>query len=128
MSTPTQYYFICCKATSNKGQRLAITAYPNGEVHVNDLNYENENQMWSKVPVTTRTDAQRPIFGLINKGQSKCIARDGNHQGANLSLKTTDVIQFNELAMWRDEPNWGGINSYADGEQKNQCSRQWTLY
>jgi len=74
--------------------------------------------MWSKTKVTTRTDAQHPIFGLISKGQNKCIVRDTNHQGANLLLKTTDVIQFNELSMWRDEPAFGGINSYADWEQK----------
>lgn len=116
--TPVQYFFICSKATSNKGERLAITANPNGEVHVNNLNYQDENQMWSKTKVTTRTDAQHPIFGLISKGQNKCIVRDTNHQGANLLLKTTDVIQFNELSMWRDEPAFGGINSYADWEQK----------
>jgi len=55
---------------------------------------------------------------LINKGTKQCIVRDKNGQGANLSLTTEDQINFNDLAVWRDELTWGGINSLADWEQK----------
>jgi len=111
------YYFIVAKATDNGGNSLALTAV-NGVVHVQLLDYSSEAQQWEKRKVTSRTDTQNPIFGLINRQTNTCVVRDGNHQGANLVLRSPDTCNFEELAMWRDEPSWGGINSYADWEQK----------
>jgi len=115
MSDPV-YYYLVSKATDPNGNSLAMTAI-DGVVEVKQLNYSDEAQQWEKRTVTSRTDAQHQPYGLVNKKFNTCIARDVNHQGAKLLLKSPDTCNFDELAMWRDE-SFGGINSEADWEQK----------
>jgi len=112
------YSFLVAKAQDPSGKPLAISASANSTtITVEPLNYADPLQMWEKREVTSRVDAQHPIFGLINKSRNMCISRTQNNNGTPLVLKSPDTISFSDLAMWRRE-DWGGLNSYADWEQK----------
>jgi len=120
VAATTTYVYIVAKAQDQNGNSLAITAGTDGGVYVHKLSYGSDTQLWEKRTVASRTDGSGhnlPIYGLINKSLNKCIVRDANHQGANLSLISADNVYMNTLAMWRYE-SFGGWNSFADWEQK----------
>jgi hypothetical protein len=116
---------IVAQALSDQGSTLAITAGSAGDasnegadnrVYVKNLDYTNPLQKWE-----FREARPDGAFALINKVRGLCIARDSNHQGANLILVPVDQIAINDLAVWRHDSvpgTYNAINSYADWEQK----------
>jgi len=125
--TTTQNCYFIAKATTPKGEPLALSAqaehsvplFPNFDklVCVKKLNYSDQNQMWQRLKIQNASDKNHDCFGLINVGRNMCIIRQENHQGTRLELVSIDKCQFDELAQWRFE-DYGGINSVADWEQK----------